>query len=182
MNSTIAGGLFGVGNDDVVLAVRPFVHVFGVSSVISVFVGFGGCLSILRRFQPAAALDAIEADRCTVIGGVPTMLHALAQLDIAGRDLSALRVAVSGGGSLPEDIMRTFEDKYRIEVLEGYGMTETASSCSFNRPGDRKVLSIGRPLWGVQMRVADSSGGPLPAGREHVGGVLIRRPHGGKGH
>jgi long-chain acyl-CoA synthetase len=101
------------------------------------------------------------------------MLHALAQLDIAGRDLSALRVAVSGGASLPEDILRTFEDKYRIEVLEGYGMTETASSCSFNRPGDRKGLSIGRPLWGVQMRVADSSGRPLPAGREHVGEILI---------
>jgi long-chain acyl-CoA synthetase len=174
MNSTIAGGLFGVRNDDVVLAVLPFFHVFGLSSVINVFVRFGGCLSILPRFQPAAALDAIEADRCTVIGGVPTMLHALAQLDIADRDLSALRVAVSGGASLPEDIMRTFEDKYRIEVLEGYGMTETASSCSFNRPGDRKGLSIGRPLWGVQMRVADSSGRPLPAGREHVGEILIR--------
>jgi long-chain acyl-CoA synthetase len=66
------------------------------------------------------------------------MLHALAQLDIAGRDLSALRVAVSGGASLPEDILRTFEDKYRIEVLEGYGMTETASSCSFNRPATGK--------------------------------------------
>src|SRR5215471_17904082 len=161
MNSTVAGGLFGVRSDDVVLAVLPFFHVFGLSSVINVFVRVGGCLSILPRFQPAAVLDAIEADRCTVIGGVPTMLHALAQQDIAGRDLSALRVAVSGGASLPEDIMRTFEEKYGIEVLEGYGMTETASSCSFNRPGDRKVLSIGKPLWGVQM----------PALREHVGEI-----------
>ena len=174
MNSTIAGGLFGVRSDDVVLAVLPFFHVFGLSSVINVFVRFGGCLSILPRFQPAAVLDALEADRCTVIGGVPTMLHALAQQDITGRDLSALRVAVSGGASLPEDIMRTFEDKYRIEVLEGYGMTETASSCSFNRPGDRKVLSIGKPLWGVRMRVADAQGRLLPPGREHVGEILIR--------
>jgi long-chain acyl-CoA synthetase len=174
MNCTVAGGLFGARSDDVVLAVLPFFHVFGLSSVINVFVRYGGCLSILPRFQPAAALDAIEADRCTVIGGVPTMLHALAQLDITGRDLSALRVAVSGGASLPEDIMRTFEGKYGIEVLEGYGMTETASSCSFNRPGDRKVLSIGKPLWGVRMRVADPSGRPLPPGREHVGEILIR--------
>jgi len=174
MNCTIAGGLFGVRSDDVALAVLPFFHVFGLSSVINVFVRFGGCLSILPRFQPAAVLDAIEADRCTVIGGVPTMLHALAQQDITGRDLSALRVAVSGGASLPEDIMRTFEDKYRIEVLEGYGMTETASSCTFNRPGDRKVLSIGKPLWGVRMRVCDRAGRTLPAGREHVGEILIR--------
>src|SRR6266702_2026064 len=128
MNSTVAGGLFGVRSDDVVLAVLPFFHVFGLSSVINVSVRYGACLSILPRFQPAAVLGAIEADRCTVLPGVPTMLHALAQMDIAGRDLSALRVAVSGGASLPEDIMRTFEDKYGIEVLEGYGMTETASS------------------------------------------------------
>ena len=174
MNCTVAGGLFGVRSDDVVLAVLPFFHVFGLSSVLNVFVRYGGCLSILPRFAPAAVLDAIEADRCTVIGGVPTMLHALAQQDIAGRDLSALRVAVSGGASLPEDVMRTFEDKYGIEVLEGYGMTETASSCSFNRPGDRKVLSIGKPLWGVRMRVADSLDRPLPPGREHVGEILIR--------
>jgi len=174
MNCTVAGGLFGARSDDVVLAVLPFFHVFGLSSVINVFVRYGGCLSILPRFQPSAVLDAIEADRCTVIGGVPTMLHALAQQDITGCDLSALRVAVSGGASLPEDIMRTFEDKYGIEVLEGYGMTETASSCSFNRPGDRKVLSIGKPLWGVRMRVADSSGRLLPPGREHVGEILIR--------
>ena len=164
MNCTVAGGLFGARSDDVVLAVLPFFHVFGLSSVINVFVRYGGCLSILPRFQPSAVLDAIEADRCTVIGGVPTMLHALAQQDITGRGLSALRVAVSGGASLPEDVMRTFEDKYGIEVLEGYGMTETASSCSFNRPGDRKVLSIGKPLWGVRMRVADSSGSAF-AGR-----------------
>src|SRR5689334_17114360 len=142
MNSTVAGGLFGVRSDDVVLAVLPFFHVFGLSSVINVFVRQGGCLSIVPRFQPGAVLDVLEADRCTVIGGVPTMLHALAQLDIAGRDLSALRVAVSGGASLAEDIMRTVEDTYYIESREGYGMTETASSCSFNRPGDRKVLSI----------------------------------------
>ncbi len=174
MNCTIAGGLFGARSDDVVLAVLPFFHVFGLSSVINVFVRYGGCLSITPRFTPGAVLDAIERDRCTVIGAVPTMLHALAQLDITGRDLPALRVAVSGGASLPEDIMRTFEDKYGIEVLEGYGLTETASSCSFNRPGDRRVLSIGKPLWGVTMRVGDASDQPLPPGREHVGEILIR--------
>jgi long-chain acyl-CoA synthetase len=174
MNCTIAGQLFGARSDDVTLAVLPFFHVFGLSSVINVSVRYGGCLSIVPRFAPADVLDVLERDRCTVIGGVPTMLHALAQQDIAGRDLSALRVAVSGGASLPEDIMRTFEGMYGIEVLEGYGMSETASSCSFNRPGDRRVLSIGKPLWGVTMRVGDASDRPLPPGRENVGEILIR--------
>jgi long-chain acyl-CoA synthetase len=174
MNCTIAGSLFGYHSDDVTLAVLPFFHVFGLSSVINVAVRYGGCLSIVPRFTPAGVLDALEGDRCTVIGGVPTMLHALAQHDITGRDLSALRVAVSGGASLPEDVMRTFEGKFGIEVLEGYGMSETASSCSFNRPGDTRALSIGKPMWGVTMRVADASDRPLPPGRENVGEILIR--------
>ena len=174
MNCTIAGQLFGARTDDVTLAVLPFFHVFGLSSVINVSVRYGGCLSIVPRFVPAGVLDVLEADRCTVIAGVPTMLHALAQLDLTGRDLRSLRVAVSGGASLPEDIMRGFERKYGIEVLEGYGMSETASTTSFNRPGDRRVLSIGKPVWGVTMRVADSSDQPLPAGRDHVGEILIR--------
>ena len=174
MNCTVAGELFGARSDDVTLGVLPFFHVFGLSSITNVSVRYGGCLSIVPRFAPAAVLDTLEGDRCTVIGGVPTMLHALAQQDITGRDLSALRVAVSGGASLPEDVMRAFESKYGIEVLEGYGMSETASSCSFNRPGDRRVLSIGKPLWGVTMRVADHEDRPLPPGRDHVGEILIR--------
>jgi long-chain acyl-CoA synthetase len=174
MNCTVAGQLFGYRHTDVTLAVLPFFHVFGLSSVINVAVRYGGALSIVPRFQVGDVLDIIERDRCTVLGGVPTMLHALAQQDISGRNLSALRVAVSGGASLPEDIMRTFEGKYGIEVLEGYGMSETASSCSFNRPGDRRVLSIGKPMWGVTMRVGDALDQPLPPGRENVGEILIR--------
>jgi long-subunit acyl-CoA synthetase (AMP-forming) len=53
-------------------------------------------------------------------------------------------------------------------------LTETASSCSFNRPGDRRMLSIGKPMWGVTMRVGDAFDQPLPPGREHVGEILIR--------
>jgi long-chain acyl-CoA synthetase len=124
MNCTIAGDLFGARRDDVTLATLPFFHVFGLSSVVNVSVRYGGCLSTVPRFEPGAVLDALERDRCTVIPGVPTMLHALAQRDITGRDLSALSVAVSGGASLPEDVMRTFEVKYGITVLEGYGLSD----------------------------------------------------------
>jgi long-chain acyl-CoA synthetase len=174
MNCTVSGQLFGARADDVTLAVLPFFHVFGLSSVLNVSVRYGGCLSIVPRFEPGPVLDAIEADKCTVIAGVPTMLHALAQLDVTGRDLAALRVAVSGGASLPENVMGTFEAKYGIEVLEGYGLSETGSTSSFNRPGDRKPLSVGKPIWGVQMRTGDKDDNPLPPGPDHIGEILIR--------
>jgi long-chain acyl-CoA synthetase len=105
---------------------------------------------------------------------VPTMLQAIAQQDTDGRDLSRLRVAVSGGASLPEDVLSKFEAKFGIRVLEGYGLSETASTASFNRPDDRRALSVGKPIWGVQMRVADDQDRPLPAGQDSVGEIQIR--------
>ena len=119
---------------------------------------FGGCLSIVPRFEPKAVLDAIVADGVSVIGGVPTMLQALTALDTEDRDLSRLRIAVSGGASLPAEIMRAFEDKFGIVVLEGYGLSETASTASFNVSAeDRRQYSVGKPIWGVQMRIHDST-------------------------
>ena len=88
MNCTIAGGLFGARADDVTLAVLPFFHVFGLSSVVNVAIRFGGSLAIVPRFDPVAVLDTIEAARCSVIGGVPTMLQVLTGMDTEGRDLS----------------------------------------------------------------------------------------------
>jgi long-chain acyl-CoA synthetase len=175
MNCTVAGGLFGAKDDDVSLAVLPFFHVFGLSSVINVAVRYGGTLSVVPRFEPKAVLDAIEADGVTVILGVPTMLQALAQQDLTGRDLSRLRVALSGGSSLPADVINQFEQNLGIHILEGYGLSETASTSSFNvSVTERKVLSIGKPIWGVQMRVVDPEDNPLPPGRDHVGEILIR--------
>jgi long-chain acyl-CoA synthetase len=174
MNCSVSGQLFGARPDDVTLAVLPFFHVFGMSSVINVSVRYGGGLSIVPRFEPGAVMDAIERDRCSVIAGVPTMLQAIAQQDTGGRDLSRLRVAVSGGASLPEDVLSKFEAKFGIRVLEGYGLSETASTASFNRPDDRRALSVGKPIWGVQMRVADEQDQPLPSGPDSVGEIQIR--------
>jgi long-chain acyl-CoA synthetase len=175
MNCTVAGGLFEAQAEDITLGVLPFFHVFGLSSIINVTVRFGGTIAVVPRFEPAAVIDTLERARCTVIGGVPTMLHALALQDTTGRDLSALRVAVSGGSSLPADVMRTFEEKFGIVVLEGYGLSETASTSTFNRSAEeRKMLSIGKPIWGVQMRVVDPLDNPLPPGPENIGELVIR--------
>ena len=174
MNCTVSGQLFGARPDDVTLAVLPFFHVFGLSSVLNVSVRYGGALSIVPRFDPATVVDALERDKCSVLAGVPTMLQAVAEQDLSGRDLSRLRVAVSGGASLPEDVLSSFEAALGIRVLEGYGLSETASTTSFNRADDRRALSVGKPIWGVQMRIAGEDDQPLPPGRDNVGEILIR--------
>ncbi|MEU1164179.1 AMP-binding protein, partial [Streptomyces sp. NPDC005921] len=104
MNCTVAGELFGFRDDDVVIAVLPLFHVFGLSSVLNTAVRFGTTLVLVPRFEPDAVVGAIERHRATVFPGVPTMYVALLGAADAERDLSSLRVGVSGGASLPGEV------------------------------------------------------------------------------
>jgi len=184
MNCTVAGNLFGVSADDVSIAVLPLFHVFGLSSVLNVTVRFGGSMVLVPRFEPEAVLDAVERHRATVFSGVPTMYFALLQQDVAYRDTSSLRAAVSGGASIPGEVIRAFEEKFPgVVVLEGYGLSETASTTTFNINAEqRRVLSIGKPIWGVEVRVVGEDGQALPPGPEHVGEILVRGHNVTKGY
>jgi long-chain acyl-CoA synthetase len=174
LSATIVGDVFGVEPDDVALAVVPFFHVFGLSGVANVAVRHGTTLAFIDRFEPVAALDAMERHRISVIAGVPTMFYALLPEDLSGRDLSSFRVASSGGASMPGAVIEEFEAKFGVSILEGYGLTETASTATVNRAHDRKVLSVGKALWGTELRIAGKDGESLPAGPDHIGEVLVR--------
>jgi len=104
------------------------------------------------------------------------MYVALVQADVGGRDLSALRVGVSGGASIPGEVIRAFEERFPgTVILEGYGLSETVALATFNRSADeRRVLSVGKPLPGLDVRIFDEKDEELPAGREHVGEIVIR--------
>jgi len=176
MNCTVAGELFGFRDDDIGVAVLPMFHVFGLSSVLNTAVRFGGTLVLIPRFEPDAVLDAIARYRCTIFSGVPTMYYTLLQADVASRDLSSLRVGISGGAAIPGEVIRAFEEKFPgVVILEGYGLSETASTTTFNVSAEqRKVLSIGKPIWGVEVRVVDEQDKPLPPGSENIGEIVIR--------
>ncbi|GFG75035.1 long-chain-fatty-acid--CoA ligase [Mycobacterium botniense] len=176
MNCTVSGELFGFRDDDIGLAVLPMFHVFGLSSVLNVTVRFGGTLVLVPRFDPKTVIDELVLHRCTIFSGVPTMYFALLAADTEGRDLSALRVGVSGGAAIPGEVIRAFEEKFPgVVILEGYGLSETASTATFNISAEqRKVLSIGKPIWGVEVRVVDENGTPLPPGPGNVGEIVIR--------
>ncbi len=93
--------------------------------------------------------------------------------DRADDDTSALRVCISGGAALPVEVLRQFEDKFGAPVLEGYGLSETSPVASFNHPGrERKPGSIGTAIRGVEMRIIDLDGDPVPLG--DVGEIAIR--------
>jgi long-chain acyl-CoA synthetase len=176
MNCTVAGELFEIRDDDVGMAVLPMFHVFGLSSVLNVTVRYGGSLVLVPRFDAKTVVDELAHHRCTIFSGVPTMYFALLQADTEGHDLSALRVGVSGGAAIPGEVIRAFEEKFPgVVILEGYGLSETASTTTFNINAEqRKVLSIGKPIWGVEVRVVDEDDNELPPGTDNVGEIVIR--------
>ncbi len=175
MNCTVGGQLLGVEDDDIQVGVLPMFHVFGLSSVLNPTIRWGTTVVLVPRFDAETVLDAIETHRATIFSGVPTMYVAL--LAAAGeRELSSLRVAISGGAAIPGEVIRAFEERFSgVVILEGYGLSETASTTTFNISAEqRKVLSIGKPVWGVQARVVDPEGRRLPPGPEHVGEIVVR--------
>jgi long-chain acyl-CoA synthetase len=176
MNCTIAGELFEFQETDIGVAVLPLFHVFGLSSVLNTSVRYGGTIVLVPRFELEPVVEAIAKHRCTIFSGVPTMYFGLLNMDAEGKDLSSLRVGVSGGAAIPGEVIKAFEEKFPgCVVLEGYGLSESTSTTTFNVNAEqRKVLSIGKPIWGVEVRVVDDSDSPLPPGEENVGEIVIR--------
>jgi long-chain acyl-CoA synthetase len=98
-------------------------------------------------------------------------------------DISSLRIAVSGGASIPSPVLDAFEKRFGVVILEGYGLTETASTTTFNVSAtDRRAYSVGKPIWGTQTQVWDAGGKPLPPGTDNVGEVVTRGLHVMKGY
>lgn len=162
------------GPEDVVFGGLPLYHSFGQTSGLNAGVANGSCLTLLPRFDPDRALEILQRDAVTVFLGVPTMYAAMLRCPgAATAELHWLRLCVSGGASLPVELLREFESRFGCTILEGYGLSETSPVATFNHPDrPRKPGSIGTPIAGVQVRVVDPDGRDLPAGE--VGEILIR--------
>lgn len=171
MAATVASETFGAVPEDVSLAVLPLFHIYGLSCSLISTVRHASTMSLLTHFEVGAVLDAMERHRVSISLGVPAMYHALLMADLGDRDLSAFRVASCGGAPMPQALIEGFEKKFGVTVLEGFGMSETGAAGFVNRPDDRRVGSIGKPLWGVQARIAGAEG---RTGPENVGELLIK--------
>jgi long-chain acyl-CoA synthetase len=170
-NSEIAAGLFDVRPGSVLLGALPLFHSFGQTCCLNTAIRGGGCLTLLPRFDPREALEALANHGVGICLGVPTMYSAM--LEHAEGAFEHLRVCISGGSAMPVDVLHAVEEAFGCPLLEGYGLSETSPVASFNQPGfERKPGSIGTPLVGVEMRIVDDEDRPLPVGE--VGEILIR--------
>lgn len=140
---------------DVIIGALPLFHAFGQTVGLGAAVAAGACLTLIPRFSPTVMLEVVARDGVTIFQGVPTMFAAALHCD-ARPDTSTLRLCVSGGAAMPVEVMRAFEDTFGCTILEGYGLSETSPSASFNHPDrERKPGSIGTPIAGVEMKLLD---------------------------
>ena len=174
--------LLPVGPGDVLFGGLPLFHSFGQTVGLNLAVAAGACLTLLPKFDGAEALSVVDRDRVSVFLGVPTMYSALLGVPERDRfDTSALRTAVSGGASLPVEVLRGVEEAFGITLLEGYGLSETSPVASFNHP-DRptKPGSVGTPLRGVEFGLRDEHGAEV--GEGEIGEIVIRGENVMKGY
>ena len=165
--------LLPIQEDDTALATLPLFHSFGQTCIQNASIAAGGTFTLLPRFTPEDAFTTMERHRVTLFAGVPTMYFALLNHEGPARDLSALRWCVSGGAAMPVEVMNAFEAKFRVEIYEGYGLSETSPVACFNMPGrERTPGSIGYPVWGVEMAILDEKDQPVADGER--GEICIR--------
>lgn len=164
--------LFGVGN--VALAALPLFHSFGQTVIQNASLMHGAAISLLPRFSPKDAAFLIQAHKVTLFAGVPAMYIALLHdKNVATEQLVTLKYAISGGAPLPLEVLHQFKERFGINILEGYGLSETSPVACFNtllRP--QKPGTVGQAADVCEVKIVDDFGNAVPNGE--VGEVVIR--------
>ena len=163
--------------EDTALSVMPLFHVAGVNYSLGSLAG-GGRLVLLPEFNPGAVLRKIEETKAAHVFLVPAMIQMCLQApEIETADLSSLRSVSYGASPISEAVLSTAKARFGCGFVQYYGMTETTGAGSY-LPMDchtpDKLRSCGRNWPGLEMRIQDAAGNPLPIGE--IGQIAIRGP------
>ena len=167
--------------EDTFLTALPLFHIYGMTTSMNVPISLAAKMVLLPKFQPAAALEAIQQHRVTVFCGVPTMYSVLlAEPDLGEFDLTSIRVCISGASPLPPQVQKQFMEVTGGFLAEGYGLTE-ASPVTHCNPVDKakrkiRVGSIGLPLPDTDARIVDVETGMKTLEAGETGELAIKGP------
>jgi long-chain acyl-CoA synthetase len=173
---------YGLHETDVTIACLPLVHIFANASPVFGSLNSGGRVIVAPRFQTEMIFDAIDQYQVTWFPGVPTMFgYLLQEFDSKPRNVSSLRMGLSGGASLSVEHLTRFEKTFQATVQEVYGLTESTGLVTANPVyGVRKTGSIGINVSGVSVRLVDQNGDDTPQGE--VGELIFSGPNASPGY
>jgi long-chain acyl-CoA synthetase len=178
--STLAS-LWELSENDRLMMALPMFHVHGLGIVLHGMAYCGYSLILHDRFDAKRVLSGINQHRCTVFMGVPTMYVRLIEEDLRDVDLSCVRLWTVGSAPMPVEVLNKFREKFKAELLERYGMTETAVVIASNPyKGLKKAGSVGPAIPGVLISIVDDDDNPLA--RNEVGEIVVRGPNVMKGY
>jgi malonyl-CoA/methylmalonyl-CoA synthetase len=161
--------------DDRLVLALPLFHIHGLGVGLHGTLLAGASAVLLPRFDPDAVFDAAAARQATLFFGVPTMYARLAASTRVG-ELGRLRLCVSGSAPLPPAVFDRLADGSGQRVLERYGMTETGMNVSNPYDGERRPGTVGFPLPGVDLRLADAPRNEIHLRGPNVFGGYWGRP------
>jgi malonyl-CoA/methylmalonyl-CoA synthetase len=156
-NAEVLVGAWEFSENDRLLHALPVYHVHGLFVAINCVLLSGASMRWLPRFDAAQVIGFLP--ECTVMMGVPTYYTRMMQQESFSADACThMRVFISGSAPLPEETFREFETRSGHRILERYGMTETGMNTSNPLHGARKAGTVGLPLPGIELRIADDIG------------------------
>ncbi|HEU5044990.1 MAG TPA: AMP-binding protein [Nocardioidaceae bacterium] len=174
-----AGRMMELSRRDRVLLCTPLYHSAAMHTFLMAHALLGASWVVTPGFDPVQVLDRITEDRVTVyFGVVPMLIATLAVPDLAGRDLSSLRILFTGASPVPQALkQRCIEAFPGVDLIDGYGCTESgpAGTCLHARDALERPGSVGTPWPYLQVAVLDAVTGE-PVGPETVGEVALRGP------
>jgi long-chain acyl-CoA synthetase len=163
------------------LGIVPLFHAFGMTAMMLAPIQLGATVVYMARFSPVGVLTAIKQHGISLVLGVPSMYAAILRLKNASADdLKTIYAMISGGEPLPSSLREAFAARFGASLYEAYGMTETSLAISLNTPQSNRAGSVGQPVPGMQIKIADESGGALGANEE--GEIWVKGPMVMKGY
>lgn len=162
----------------VALQPLPLAHVYGLMiSTMQLHAAFPMTTVLMRWFDAGAWLRLAEAERVNTSTVVPTMLRLLLEQPLEQHDLSALRRLTSGSAPLPAEIAHRWSNRVpHVEVVEGYGCTETAAIISSTPVGELRPGSVGRPSPVAEVAIAVDPDRPPTSQPDTDGEICVRGP------
>ena len=180
-----ASDTFGICESDRILLLPPMFHANSWGLPYSGWFSGSDFIMPGPHLQPAGIKAMVRSERPTITAMVPTILGDLLRAsDEEGLDMSSFRMLVCGGSAVAPAMIDAAREKWGVPVLQGWGMTETSPLCALSHPprdpgpgGETPWRAkSGRPVAGVQVRVVDDSGAPLPHDGASVGELQLRGP------
>ncbi|HHY60779.1 MAG TPA: long-chain fatty acid--CoA ligase [Clostridia bacterium] len=166
--------LLGLNNQDRVLGIAPYSHVYFFQVVLGPLV-VGAAAVTLPRPSPRLALAVMEKYRVTHVSTVPTMFRYLLRHYREGHyDVSSWRVAGSAATSIPLSLVQEIKETFGVDFFDTYGCTETSSTITYTRLRHYKPGSVGPPAHGVKVKFIDEAEREVPVGE--IGEIAVQSP------